>query len=69
MLKRLNERDQLDHAAAEDYYGTMWGLVQQAIREIPDVLDALSLKPAALERDVKSYYDARLAAAGLTFAV
>lgn len=69
MLKRMNERDQLDRNAAEDFYGTMWGLVQNAIGEIPDVLDAMSLEPARLERDVKRYYDARFAAAGLTFAV
>jgi len=69
MLKRLNERDALDHAAAEDFYGTMWDLVRKAIAEIPDVLDAMSLKPAQLEHDVKAYYDARLSAAGLSFAV
>jgi hypothetical protein len=69
MLKRMNERDQLDRNAAEDFYGTMWGLVRQAIHEIPDVLDAMGLQPAQLERDVKRYYDARFAAAGLTFAV
>ncbi len=69
MLKRMNERGQLDHAAAEDFYGIMWGHVQAAIREIPDVLDAMSLKPESLRRDVKTYYDARFAAAGLTFSV
>ncbi len=69
MLKRLNERDLLDHAAAEDFYGSMWGLVQKAIHEIPDVLDAMSLAPEKLEGDVKAYYDRRLAAAGLQFAV
>jgi rubrerythrin len=69
MLKRMNERDQIDYAAAEDFYGIMWGHVQQAIREIPDVLDAMSLAPATLERDVKTFYDRRFAAAGLTFAV
>jgi hypothetical protein len=69
MLKRMHERDQLDMAAAEDFYGVMWELVRAAISEIPDVLDAMSLKPAALEKDVKSYYDRRLSAAGLTFAV
>jgi len=69
MLKRMNDREQLDHAAAEDFYGIMWGLVRKAIREIPDVLDALSLTPGRLERDVKTFYDRRLAAAGLTFAV
>lgn len=69
MLKRMNERDALDHAAAEDFYGIMWGHVQAAIDEIPDVLDALSLKPETLRRDVKIYYDRRFAAAGLEFAV
>jgi hypothetical protein len=69
MLKRMNERDQIDRAAAEDFYGIMWELVRKAIHEIPDVLDAMSLVPATLERDVKMYYDRRFAAAGLTFAV
>ncbi len=69
MLKRLNERNQLDHAAVEDFYGTMWTLARSAIHEIPDVLDAMSLTPAQLETDLKAYYDRRLAAAGLTFAV
>jgi rubrerythrin len=69
MLKRMNERDQIDRAAAEDFYGIMWQLVHKAIHEIPDVLDAMGLVPATLERDVKTYYDRRFAAAGLTFAV
>jgi hypothetical protein len=69
MLKRLHERDALDTAAAEDFYGTMWELVRSAIHEIPDVLDAMSLKPGTLEKDVKAFYDRRFAAAGLTFAV
>jgi rubrerythrin len=69
MLKRLNERDAIDFAAAEDFYGIMWGLVQKAIHEIPDVLDAMSLTPDQLEHDVKAFYDRRFAAAGLTFAV
>jgi hypothetical protein len=69
MLKRMNERGQLAHAASEDFYGIMWELVRKAIHEIPDVLDALSLVPATLERDVKAYYDRRFAAAGLTFGV
>jgi hypothetical protein len=69
MLLRMNERDQIDHAAAEDFYGIMWELVRKAIHEIPDVLDAMSLEPDALERDVKKFFDARFAAAGLTFAV
>jgi 1,2-phenylacetyl-CoA epoxidase catalytic subunit len=68
MLKRMNERDQIDRAAAEDFYGIMWELVRKAMHEIPDVLDA-SLVPATLQRDVKIYYDRRFAAAGLTFAV
>jgi hypothetical protein len=69
MLKRMHERDGLEHAAAEDFYGIMWDLVRKAINEIPDVLDAMSLTPAILERDVKAYYDRRFAAAGLAFAV
>jgi rubrerythrin len=69
MLKRMNARDQLEHAAAEDFYGIMWGLVRKAIHEIPDVLDAMSLTPQTLERDVKAYYERRFAAAGLSFAV
>lgn len=69
MLKRLNERDGLDRNAAEDFYGIMWGHVQAAIDEIPDVLDAMSLEPAQLRTGVKSYYDQRFAAAGLHFAV
>jgi len=69
MLKRMNERDQIDFNAAEDFYGIMWGHVQSAIREIPDVLDAMGLTPASLEGDVKRYYDRQFAAAGLTFAV
>jgi len=68
-LKRLNEHDAIDHAMAEDFYGTMWGHASAAIAEIPDVLDAMGLKAEALTRDVKAYYDARLAAAGLVFAV
>jgi hypothetical protein len=69
MLKRMHDRDQIDLAAAEDFYGIMWDLVRKAIHEIPDVLDAMSLAPASLENDVKSYYERRFAAAGLTFAV
>ncbi len=69
MLKRLNERDQIDHAAAEDFYGLMWNHVQAAIDEIPDVLDAMGLSPQKLRTDVKAYYDGRFAAAGLQFAV
>ncbi len=69
MLKRMNERDEIEHAAAEDFYGIMWNHVQSAIDEIPDVLDAMSLTPATLKTDVKAYYDQRFAAAGLTFAV
>jgi uncharacterized ferritin-like protein (DUF455 family) len=69
MLKRLNERGNLDHAAVEDFYGVMWGHVQAAIDEIPDVLDAMGLTPTRLRNDVKTYYDRRLAAAGLAFAV
>lgn len=68
-LKRLGERGLIDHASAEDFYGTMWSHAQTAIAEIPDVLDALGLNAVTLGRDVKAYYDARLAAAGLTFAV
>lgn len=69
MLKRLNENGRLDHAAAEDFYGIMWGLARKAIYEIPDVLDAMSLTPATLEAGVKQFYDNKFAAAGLTFAV
>jgi 1,2-phenylacetyl-CoA epoxidase catalytic subunit len=69
MLKRMNERDQIDRAAAEDFYGIMWELVRKAMHEIPDVLDAMTLVPATLQRDVEIYYDRRFAAAGLTFAV
>jgi len=69
MLKRMNESGQLDHAAAEDFYGTMWNLVRAAIHEIPDVLDAMSLAPVSLEADVKAYYERRFAGAGLKFTV
>lgn len=68
-LKRLNERGEIEHSSAEDFYGTMWGHAKTAIAEIPDVLDAMGLRGETLTRDVKAYYDARLAAAGLTFAV
>jgi hypothetical protein len=55
--------------ATEDFYGIMWELVRKVIHEIPDVLDAMGLVPATIERDVKTNYDRRFAAAGLTFAV
>jgi hypothetical protein len=68
-LKKLNERGLIDHAAAEDFYGQMWDTTVAAIGEIPDVLDAMGLQPQALLHDVKSFYDAKLASAGLAFAV
>jgi len=42
MLKRMVERDHIDRAAAEDFYGIVWQLVRKAIHEIPDVLDAMA---------------------------
>lgn len=68
-LKKLHESDAIDHAAAEDFYGRMWDTTRDVINDIPDVLDAMDLSPAPLLRDVKAFYDARLAAAGLVFAV
>lgn len=68
-LLKMNERDQIDFAAAEDFFGQMWETASSAIDEIPDVLEAMGLTGAALKRDLKDYYDDRLAGAGLAFAV
>ena len=55
----MNERD------VTDFYGEMWGYVQGAIDEIPDVIASLGLEPKALLVEAKTFFEARFAAAGL----
>lgn len=67
-LLRMVEREEIDAAHAEDIFGEMWGHASKAIAEIPDVLDAMGLKPGELTDKARGYYQSRLSNAGLSFA-
>jgi hypothetical protein len=64
-LKIWNERGLVREADVKDFYGEMWGLVENVIGEIPDVLDSMGLEPKTLLVASKAFFEERLAAAGL----
>jgi hypothetical protein len=48
-----------------DFYGEMWSYVEGAVSEIPDVIDSMGLKPPELLGAAKTFFETRLASAGL----
>ncbi len=64
-LKWMQERGMVDVAAATDMYGRMWEHVEGAVREIPDVLDAMGVQGEDLLANCKRYYREQFAVAGL----
>ncbi len=64
-LRYWNERGLVKERDVADFYGEMWGYVQGVAHEIPDVLDSLGLAPDELLRMSKTFFEARLAGAGL----
>jgi rubrerythrin len=64
-LRFWNERGLVREADVADFYGEMWDLVKGVIAEIPDVLDSMGLEPKSLLVASKSFFEERLAGAGL----
>jgi len=64
-LRLWNERGLVREADVADFYGEMWDLVKGVIAEIPDVLDSMGLEPKSLLVASKSFFEERLAGAGL----
>ena len=64
-LKAWNTWGLVDERQVADFYGEMWSYVVEAINDIPDVVESMGLKPAALLRDAKAYFEARFAGADL----
>jgi rubrerythrin len=60
-----NERGLVRERDVADFYGEMWSYVEGAISEIPDVIDSMGLKPPELLVAAKSFFETRLASAGL----
>jgi rubrerythrin len=67
-LKTWNEQGLVRERDALDFYGEMWSYVEAVTVEIPDVLDSLGLEPAYLLREAKTFFESRLANAGLAIA-
>jgi rubrerythrin len=64
-LRYWNERGLVRERDVADFYGEMWSLVEAAIGEIPDVLDSMGLEPKTLLVASKTFFEDRLAGAGL----
>jgi len=67
-LKIWNERGLVRERDVADFYGEMWANVVGVVAEIPDVLDSMSIEPAALLAEAKTFFEARFTAAGLSIA-
>ena len=64
-LRLWNERGLVRERDVADFYGEMWSHVEGAIGEIPDVVDSMGIEPATLVVAAKTFFETRLAAAGL----
>jgi len=68
-LRIWNERGLVRERDVADFYGEMWSNVEGVVAEIPDVLDSMSIVPAELLAEAKTFFEARFSAAGLAIAV
>jgi hypothetical protein len=64
-LRVWNEQGRVNERDVADFYGEMWGYVEGAIAEIPDVVESLGLESDFLLGEAKRFFEARLAGAGL----
>ncbi len=64
-LRVWNEQGRVHERDVADFYGEMWGYVEGAIAEIPDVVESLGLESDFLLGEAKRFFEARLAGAGL----
>ncbi len=67
-LRVWNERGLVRERDVADFYGEMWANVVGVVAEIPDVLDSMTIEPAALLAEAKAFFEARFTAAGLAIA-
>lgn len=69
VLRRMNERDELDVEHAGAFAAEMWEAAVAALDDLPDVLDALGVAPARFSADVRAFYAERFAGAGIPVAL